>query len=352
MTLLDRLKNMIETDGPLPVSTYMQICLHDPKHGYYATRPGLGRDFTTAPEISQIFGELIGLWIVHEWEAMWRPHPFVLVEPGAGRATMMADALRAMEMTPQGRACLKASQLYLIEPSPALRVTQVEKLSQYAPQFLTHLDDLPDLPAILISNEFLDCLPARQFANRGKDKWVERKVGYAEGELIFGLDGGAVTLPIPVPDGQTNVEFQPGLETFALSLAAHIEKGQKLRALVVDYGPESLPPEDSLRAFQNGRQVPPLAYPGESDLTVDVDFAELKRQGLKAGLKVHGSVEQGQFLLALGAEARMQQLVRDNPDHADDIYERAARLIDPGQMGARFRVMCFSSGGLPPPAGF
>lgn len=343
---------MIEADGPMPVSVYMQICLHDPKHGYYATRPGLGRDFTTAPEISQIFGELIGLWVVHEWEAMWRPHPFTLVEPGAGRATMMADALRAMEATPQGRACLKAMQLYLIEPSNALRVTQAEKLSNYAPQFLTHLDDLPEQPAILISNEFLDCLPARQFA-RGKDgKWTERKVGSSTGLLSFGADSGSVTLPIEAPEGQRFVEYQPGLETFALSLAAHLEKRQKLRALVIDYGSDGGPPEDSLRAFMNGKQVDPLEYPGESDLTVDVDFAELKRQGEKAGLKVHGGISQSQFLLALGAEARMQQLIAQNPDRAEDIYTRAARLIDPEQMGTRFKVMCFSSKGLGTPAGF
>lgn len=351
MTLRERIIRMIEMSGPIPVSVYMQICLHDTAQGYYATRPGLGRDFTTAPEISQIFGELIGLWVVHEWQAMGRPHPFLLVEPGAGRATMMSDALRAMEMTPEGKACLKAMQLYLIEPSHALRMVQIDKLSQYVPQFLVHLDDLPEMPAILISNEFLDCLPARQFVNRGNDTWVERQVGF-DGDLCFGLTSGSITPPVTPPEHHKCIEFQPGLETFALSLAAHIEKRQKMRALVIDYGPEGLPPEDTLRAFIDGKQVPPLAYPGESDLTVDVDFAELKRQGKKAGLDVHGSVQQGHFLLALGAEARMQQLVKDNPDRADDIYARAARLIDPAEMGARFKAMCLSSPGLPKPAGF
>lgn len=343
---------MTETDGPMPVSVYMQICLHDPRHGYYATRPGLGRDFTTAPEISQIFGELIGLWVVHEWEAMWRPYPFTLVEPGPGRATMMADALRAMEMTAQGRACLKAMQLHLIEPSPSLRALQAEKLAQHAPQFLTHLDELPEQPAILITNEFLDCLPARQFVKTRDGKWHERKIGGGMGELTWGMDGGVITPPVNAPQGHRYLEFQPGLETFALSLAAHPQKGQKLRALVVDYGTDGLPPEDTLRAYFNGKQVDPLADPGLCDLTVDVDFAELKRQAEKAGLVVHGAVPQGQFLLALGAEERMKQLVADNPDRAGDIYERAARLIDPAQMGLRFKAICFSSKGLPDPAGF
>ena len=336
----------------MPVSMYMQICLHDPTHGYYATRPGVGRDFTTAPEISQIFGELIGLWVVHEWEAMWRPHPFILVEPGAGRATMMKDALRAMEMTAQGRACLKAMQLYLVEPSPALRVMQVERLADYAPQFVTHVDNLPNLPAILISNEFLDCLPARQFVHDGDGGWHERKVGIAGGELVWGLDREA-TLPMSAaPMGHEYAEVQPGLETFALSMAAHVENGQKLRALMIDYGPDGLPPKDTLRAFLDGEQIDPLAAPGVCDLTVDVDFAELKRQGLKAGLVVHGAVQQGHFLLALGAEARMQQLIKENPDKANDIYNAAARLIDPAQMGSRFKALCFSSKGLGTPAGF
>ncbi len=352
MTLKQRLVKIIEADGPMPVSMYMQICLHDPTHGYYATRPGLGRDFTTAPEISQIFGELIGLWVVHEWEAMWRPHPFTLVEPGAGRATMMSDALRAMEMTPAGRACLKAMQLYLVEPSPALRVTQVERLADYAPQFVSHVDALPNQPAILISNEFLDCLPARQFVHDPDGRWHERKIGVSDGELVWGMDREEAVALEQAPMGHEYAEVQPGLETFALSLAAHVESGHKLRALVIDYGPDGLPPKDTLRAYFEGEQVDPLSMPGYCDLTVDVDFAELRRQSKKAGLVVHGSVQQGHFLLALGAEARMQQLVKENPDKADAIYTAAARLIDPAQMGSRFKAMCFSSKGLGTPAGF
>lgn len=352
MTLKERLVRIIEADGPLPVSLFMQTCLHDPKHGYYATRPGLGRDFTTAPETSQIFGELIGLWIVHEWEAMWRPHPFILVEPGAGRATMMADALRAMEMTAAGRACLKSMQLYLVEPSPAMRAEQAQKLANYAPQFAVHLDDLPDFPMILVANEFLDCLPARQFVLSEDGDWHERRIGEMNGELVWGTDSETGVELKNVPEGAKEIEIQAGLESFALSLAAHVDKGQKLRALVIDYGPDDTSPRDTLRAYQDGRQVDPLQNPGMADLTVDVDFTALKREGLNAGLVVHGTVRQGPFLMALGAEARMQQLVKDNPDMADDIFARAAKLIDPAQMGERFKVMCFSSKGLTSPAGF
>lgn len=343
---------MIEADGPMSVSLFMQICLHDPKEGYYATRPGIGRDFLTAPEISQLFGELIGLWVVHEWEAMWRPHPFTLVEPGAGRATMLTDALRAMEMTAAGRECLKSMQLYLIEPSLALRAEQAQKLAKYTPQFKTHLDDLPDQAAILISNEFLDCLPARQFLRAENGKWHERRVGVMGETLCWGVDAeAAIRLP-EVAEGQDAFEWQTGLETFVLSLSAHLEKGHKLRALVIDYGPDGDPPTDTLRAYSQGKQVDPLESPGASDLTVDVDFAELKRQALKAGLKVHGATTQSEFLLALGAQERMQQLIEDNPEKADEIYARALRLVDPKDMGTRFKVMSFSSKGLPDPAGF
>lgn len=353
MPLKDRLVRMIDTDGPMPVSLFMQICLHDPQEGYYATRPGVGRDFTTAPETSQIFGELIGLWIVNEWESMWRPHPFLLVEPGAGRATMMADALRAMEMTSAGRACLKSMQLHLIEPSPALRGQQYERLLQYTPQFVTLLDDLPDMPAILVANEFLDCLPARQYLRSKRDgKWHERRVGAMNGQLIWGKATEVGVNLDNIPDDINEIEIQTGLESFALSLAAHVQRGNKLRALAIDYGPDDLPPGDTLRAYQEGRQVDPLEHPGAADMTVDVDFTEVHRQALKAGLSVHGPVQQGPFLLALGAEARMQQLVQENPDKADEIYARAAKLIDPAQMGSRFKAICISSKGLGVPAGF
>ena len=127
----------------MPVSLYMQTCLHDPKEGYYATRPGLGEDFTTAPEISQIFGELIGLWVVHEWIGLGRPAPFSLIEPGPGRATLMVDALRAMAQNSDGRACLEAMELYLIEASPALRKIQTERLAEHTPKYLSVLDELP-----------------------------------------------------------------------------------------------------------------------------------------------------------------------------------------------------------------
>ncbi|MAP94847.1 MAG: SAM-dependent methyltransferase [Ponticaulis sp.] len=351
MPLKDRLINMIELDGPMSVSMYMQTCLHDPKEGYYATRPGLGRDFLTAPEISQLFGEMIGLWVVNEWEAMWRPHPFTLVEPGPGRATMMMDALRAMKMTRAGRECLNSMQLYLVEPSLSLRAEQATKLAEHTPQFVSHVDALPDQATILIANEFLDCLPARQFVKRGKT-WHEKRISAHGNELVWGIDSiQAAKLPNP-PEDQNEFEYQTGLETFIESLDAYVDNGLRLRALVIDYGTDDKPPTDTLRAYLEGKQVDPLLAPGASDLTVDVDFAELVRLSKNFGLTAYGPKTQGDFLLAIGAEARMKQLIEENPDRADEIYARALRLVDPKDMGTRFKVMCFSSKGLSPPAGF
>lgn len=354
MRLKDRLIRMIETDGPMPVSLYMQTCLHDPQHGYYATRPGVGEDFTTAPEISQIFGELLGLWALHEWQVMGMPSPFTLMEVGPGRATLMRDALRAISGVKAGDEFLKAMKLKLVEASPALRKVQADALSEFEPDFLTQIDDVEDGPLILIANELLDCLPVRQFIrDTEKNSWAERKVGVAAGELIWGAEP-LDDLPFFTPDLNRlkGFELQPGLETMALTLAGIAERGHAMRALLIDYGPNHLPPEDTLRAFHKGEQIDPLAMPGECDLTVDVDFAQLRHQGEKAGLSVHGAVHQGPFLLSLGAEARMQQLTQANPETAQAIFEAAARLVDPKDMGDRFKVICFSSGELPAPAAF
>ena len=230
MRLKDRLIRMIETDGPMPVSLYMQTCLHDPQHGYYATRPGVGEDFTTAPEISQIFGELLGLWALHEWQVMGTPSPFTLMEVGPGRATLMRDALRAISGVKAGDEFLKAMKLKLVEASPALRKVQADALSDFEPDFLTQIDDVEDGPLILISNELLDCLPVRQFIrDTEKNSWAERKVGVAEGELIWGAEP-MDDLPFFTPDLNRlkGFELQPGLEVFGAEAMNGLELVQEI----------------------------------------------------------------------------------------------------------------------------
>ena len=348
MTLKERLIRLIETGGPIPVSTYMQLCLHDTAQGYYATRPGIGRDFITAPEISQVFGELIGLWLVHEWRAMGSPAEFRLVEIGPGRGVLMRDALR-LAMMAGGAEFAEAMRLTLVEPSPAMREVQREGLSSAQPDFVSTLAEVPAGPMLLVANEYLDCLPARQF-HRDGDAWRECVIGLdAAGALVFGLAADEQRAPDGAAASSAAVEVQTGLDLIIADLFA---RTAPFRALFVDYGPADTAPGDSLRSYKDGQQVPPLALPGEADLTVDVDFGRLKRLATKTGLDVAGPVPQGLFLLGLGAQARLNQLVKANPDDAEAIYNAAQRLIDPKDMGERFKAICLSSQGLPAPAGF
>ena len=348
MTLEERLIRLIETDGPIPLSAYMQIALHDPREGYYAARPGLGRDFTTAPETSQIFGELIGLWIVHEWRAMGEPSPFRLVEIGPGRALLMHDALKIAAIA-GGEAFLSALQLVLIEPSPALRLLQTERLKRYAPSFAAQLSQVPAGPMILVANEYLDCLPVRQFRRDGA-QWRECVIGLsAERRLIMGLAADEPRPPMGTALTGDVVEVQSGLDLITADL---VSRAAPFRTLFIDYGPVDRAPGDTLRAYREGQQVSPLESPGASDLTVDVDFGRFARLAASIGLDVAGPTPQGMFLLGLGAQARLNQLIQANPDEAEAIYNAAQRLIDPQQMGERFKAICLSSAGLPKPAGF
>ncbi len=348
MSLKDRLVRQIAADGPMPLSSFMQMALHDPAEGYYATRPGLGEDFTTAPETSQIFGELIGLWLVHEWRALGEPQQFVLAEIGPGRGTLMADALRIAGVA-GGDGFMTAMRVGLIEPSPALRRVQSDRLGAFSPHFAAELTSLPDGPMLLVANEYLDCLPARQFRQTGAG-WRECVAGLsADGQLALGLAADPPRLPAEAALTGAVVEIQPGLD---LVIAALAERGAPFRALFIDYGPSDSAPGDTLRAYLKGKQVDPLVSPGACDLTVDVDFGRFARLARSAGLDVAGPVPQGLFLMGLGAQARLRQLIAANPDQAEALFTRAQKLIDPAEMGERFKAICLSSPGLPEPAGF
>lgn len=348
MSLKERLAELIRTEGPIPLSTFMQIALHDPASGYYATRPGLGRDFTTAPEISQIFGELIGLWIVHEWRALGAPDSFSLVEIGPGSGQLMADALRLAEIA-GGAPFRAAAHLRLIEASPALRQVQADRLCDWSPEFANRLSEIPDGPMLLIANEYLDCLPVRQF-HRDELGWRECVVGLtAENELTFGLSAGPVRLAISDQPDADSIEIQFGLDLLVAELSA---RSAPQRSLFIDYGPDGHMPGDTLRAFRAGAQVSPLENPGQDDLTADVDFRRLGDLAKAAGMDVAGPLAQGLFLLGLGAQARLDQLIRAMPEQAEAIFTSARRLIDPSDMGEKFKAICLSSAGLAKPAGF
>lgn len=349
--LISRLISIIRADGPMTVGAYMNICLHDSRHGYYATRPGLGTDFITAPETSQVFGELLGLWAAHEWGQMGQPAAFTLCEIGPGRGTLMQDALRAASTV---SGFLDAADLNLIEPSPALQAVLTDRLGPYSPAFTAQLQDMPtDKPLILLANEWLDCLPARQFVKTG-ETWAERVIGIGPDDtLTFGL--AADTAPAQPAANDDAIEVQIGLDTLVDTLADLYTRlgnsGHAARALLIDYGPPDARPSDTLRAYSSGAQVHPLHAPGETDLTVDVDFGRLAALAKKAGLDVAGPTPQGEFLMRLGAEARLNQLAKAAPAQAETLFDGVKTLVDPDQMGTRFNAICLSSAALPLPAG-
>lgn len=348
-SLKDRLKAMIRASGPVSVATYMELCLHDRRHGYYSTRPGLGQDFITAPEISQIFGELIGLWVAEEWQTLGRPHRLTLVEIGPGRGTLMADALRASGSVP---GFLDAVQLHFIEPSSVLRDRLETQFAVQNPIFLDALEKVPiDDPVLLIANEWLDCLPVQQFL-RVAQAWHERVIGMDDQDnLTFGLNAHALPLGLETGEKLDALEVQPGLKTLVDQL--HILfSGTTGRALLIDYGPAAARPSDTLRSYQNGEQVHPLSAPGLSDLTCDVDFGRLVGLAKAQGLSTHGPVSQSAFLLRLGAEARLNQLAKAHPNQAQNLFEGVRKLADPAEMGERFQAVCLSGRDLPAPAGF
>lgn len=332
----------------------MQLALFDRKQGYYATRPGLGTDFTTAPETSQVFGEMIGLWAAHEWQTLGCPAPFYLLEMGPGRGVMMKDIWRA---TAKVSGFHEAAQPYLIEPSPALRKVQAKTLEN-ADLFywVDGLEDIPKGPTLLLANEVLDCLPIRQYI-RDNDKWCERRVGLTKnGDLQLGISGPVSSREqSETPDlsamTQDIVEISSALDAFIQQISDRL-KDEKSRALFIDYGPANSTPGDTLRAYSKGEQVDPLSAPGEVDLTADVDFAAVSISAKSHELSVSGPTPQGWFLNALGGVDRVNALINQNPDKADEISQAAMKIMAPDQMGERFQVICLSAKNLPSPAGF
>lgn len=348
MSLLERLRADIEASGPISVAEYMHRCLNDPQEGYYATRPALGEqgDFITAPLVSQMFGELLGLWAIETWTRMGRPSPFRLVEMGPGDGTLMSDLLRVLRLAPDFVA---AADLWLVETSAPLKAAQADRLKDavLTPRWADSLADLPaGTPVILIANELLDCLPARQFLRVGED-WVERLVGLGpDGGLVFGLaptrDGAT-----PTPDSLV-LEVSPAQEAMADELARLVMR-EGGAALLIDYGRPAPEFGDTLQALRRHEKVDPLAFPGESDLTVYADFPTVIEAARKAGAAATNAIPQGLFLGRLGVQPRAEALKAARPDRADVIDRQLARLVAPDQMGELFRVVCVSDGGFMPP---
>jgi NADH dehydrogenase [ubiquinone] 1 alpha subcomplex assembly factor 7 len=355
-SLTQKLNRRIAEHGPMSVAAYMEACLADPDHGYYRTRDPLGRrgDFITAPEVSQIFGELIGLWCVEVWRGLGAPSPFNLVELGPGRGTLMADALRASRVAPEFAG---AARLHLVETSPVLRQAQKERLGAHKPCWHDALADVPAGPALIIANEFLDALPVRQFT-RAHEAWHERLVTAEQGRLAYCLSdaplGDESLIPEAVRDAARDGDMAE-VRTAAEELAAEIGRlagAHPLAALFIDYGHVRSAPGDTLQAVSGHGYANPLEAPGEQDLTAHVDFETFGYAARAAGLKVHGPVSQGDFLPALGLAQRCERLMKEaEPEQAQAVETGARRLVDPAQMGALFKVMALTAPGIaaPPP---
>ncbi|MDO5646545.1 class I SAM-dependent methyltransferase [Paracoccus sp. (in: a-proteobacteria)] len=339
--LADHIAARIRATGPMSLADYMEICLLHPQHGYYATRDPFGAagDFTTAPEIHQMFGELCGLALAQAWLDQGGPAPFTLAEPGPGRGTLMADMRRAMRVVP---GMTGAAQVTLIEASPHLRRLQCELLGDV--KHLESTEALPDRPLFLVANEFFDALPIRQY-QRDENGWRERMVGLSGDALTMGL-GPVVPLPRDGRPGDVAEEC-PAAPAIMTAIASRIA-AHGGAAIIVDYGGWN-GRGDTFQALRNHAPDDPLAHPGQADLTAHVDFAPLALAAMQAGAVVSRPIHQGDWLRSLGAAERAQRLA-----DAGDAGAMAAlhRLTDGAEMGHLFKALAIWPQGAPPIPGF
>ena len=353
--LARKLAARIASTGPISVLDYMQTCLYDSEHGYYRGKSAIGQggDFITAPEISQVFGELIGLWAGEVWRQMGEPPSVRLMELGPGRGTLMADALRALRVVPR---FLEAVSVHLIETSQPLRETQRPLLAPAAVPIFWHedFDSVPDGPIILIANEFFDCLPVQQFVfDAATGGWRERMVAFEDGAFGFALSPTSETPEDFSSTGANGtedgaiLEQRPGVPGIVKAFAAR----SPFAALIIDYGYTRVSFGDTVQAVKGHRFTGLFDTPGENDLTAHVDFVRLKQTATDAHLRAFGPMPMGEWLLRLGLETRVSKLLSRVSDvEAEDLRSRIARLIDPAQMGVLFKVLALTNGvPMPPP---
>lgn len=342
------IRERIAEAGPMPVAEYMALCLGHPEHGYYITRDPLGAkgDFVTAPEVSQLFGEMIGGWLAQVWIDAGRPQA-ILAEAGPGRGTLMADALRVAGRLPGFR---EAMALKLVETSPVLRSAQAAALGDWAPHWVERVGDLPEGPLFLVANEFFDALPVRQFLRLAQG-WQERVVVAGPEGLRFGYGPVMTSAALEtrfgtLPEGAL-VEVNPDGEAVAAELGRRIASFGGA-ALIIDYG-EWDGTGDTLQAVAGHRFVDLLAAPGQADLTAHVRFRALAEA---SGLQPWGPVPQGVFLERLGITARARVLARAGGQAAAGVAAGHRRLTHPAEMGQVFKVMALTKPGAPAPPGF
>jgi len=358
--LARKIKDRIRIDGPISVADYMAACLNDEDHGYYfhARAIGAASDFTTAPEISQVFGELIGIWCAVVWQQMDRPAALNLIELGPGRGTLVADAARAMAKVPGLNSALA---IHLIDCNAQFRAEQRSNLKGLQlPLFqyegiaeLQAINPRPEGAAIIIGNEFLDALGTRQLISQG-GQWHDRTVRLdVDGNLSFGI-GEPISAIEPfcpsaaaIADG-TIFEHNPALAGSVMPLLADLGQDAPCAALFIDYGHEQTAPGETLQAVRSHTHAHPLTSPGEADLTAHVDFADVARKLADIGFAVHGPITQTEFLGRLGIVERTSHLMSANPSQAAEIEAGTIRLMAPNGMGTRFKVIGAAGAGTSP----
>lgn len=344
----ERLKRRIALTGPMSVAEFMVACVSDPD-GYYAQREPFGEagDFITAPEISQMFGELIGAWLIERWYADGAPTPVDLVELGPGRGTLMADILRVCRRDPDFMA---ASRLVLVEASDRLRQRQRERIGPLHPR-LSFVDAVPEeRPIYLVANEFFDALPIRQFV-RQEGRWFERTIGLVDDALAFGLSPFPAPVEGEAPDGAVREVCAPG-RVVAGRIGATIAATGKGAALIIDYGYADATGGETLQGVRGHAHVDVLDAPGLTDLSAHVDFSALAEAARREGAHVHGPVGQGTLLMSLGLLERAGQLGRTASEaEREAIRTAVARLAGdgPGEMGTLFRAIAITASAAPPP---
>lgn len=347
----EKIKTMIRSGGPISVTDYFSICLADPEHGYYMTRNPFGSagDFVTAPEVSQLFGEMLGVFVVHAWHSHGRPDPVCLVEVGPGRGTMMADMLRAIaRISPELQAC---ATVHLVETSDRLQAVQKETLASQADRITWHhgFDELPTGFTLLVANELFDAVPIRQFV-RTATGFRERMVGLDADDNLAFTTGTATLDPSALSDFSSLPPEGAVFETSPARLAVLQVICERMlkhggTALLIDYGHLTTGFGDTLQAVLAHEYDPPLAHPGMADLTSHVDFEQLSKAAETWGMQINGCLPQGDFLRGIGMVERATALARDkHPDVQHEIALAVDRLTGAGQgkMGELFKVLAFS----------
>ncbi|HUX79950.1 MAG TPA: SAM-dependent methyltransferase [Alphaproteobacteria bacterium] len=332
----------IDEKGPLPQSRFMELALQHPLYGYYRSQEAVGQDFTTSPEISQVFGELIGAWAIDYYLKLNQPKKMSLIELGPGKGTLMADFLRMAKVS---KSFSEAINVTLVEMNSLLKTTQRETIKSPT-TWGERLEDIPtpSCPVIIIANEFFDALPCNCFT-RQDNVLYERRVGIQEGKLVF------TPFMLHESEGPDQTwEESPSTESLINEICTRL-LNQMGAFLCIDYGYET-GGGDSLQALFGGESSDPLTHVGRSDLTCHVDFGHLKKIALSRGLAVLGPLSQRHFLKTIGFDIRIEMLKRENPAQITSIEAAATRLTHPLQMGTLFKVMAIFSPPSIKPAGF